>query len=170
MFNKNIYLIMKKFTIPFFLLLLLGCSKENVTEKSDPRLEGMRMTQSKEVYNEAARQRGTENFSASFEIMEVKRSGDLLKITVGHAYACKGGFEVIWDGQVMESFPYQIRLFIKFNAKCTTEPTITLMVMENLEIDLAKLINDKGVLENSVIHVSNASSIQDVYSDEPVSN
>jgi hypothetical protein len=169
MFNtKKSFTMKKMLTLPFIFLLLLGCNKE-MTEVNDPSLSGLRMTKNKDIFNEAARKRGEENFSAPFEIVDVKRTGEMLRITVGHGYACQGEFEVIWDGLVMESYPCQTQFFVKFNAKCTTEPAIMLMVMETLEIDLSK-VTDYHVFKTCIIHVSNASSIQDVYTDEPVSN
>lgn len=162
---------MKKL-IPFLMLSLVAfaCKDEAANEVDRRPVNGVLLTNSDEAYDEAAKRRSQSEYSARFEIEEVSRNGTSLNIKVSHAHACQGDFEVIWDGSVMESYPMQIRLFVKFNAVCDEGPHIMMLDIKTLEVDLMQLIGDEELINESVFHVSNASSVQDVRYEETTSD
>jgi hypothetical protein len=127
----------------------------------------------KNKFEEAANLRTTD-FSNIFSIDHVKRADNTLFVQLSHAKGCEGSFDIIWNGAVMESYPMQISLFIKFNATgCRTdEPGES--ISKIIAINLVQFIGDENLIKNTVFQISNASSIQDVKCegncDETVSN
>lgn len=162
-------------TIVAVLCLSLGCSEKNepATEpgnNTNAQSDGLKITNNQDAYNKAAEKRANESFSAPFEIISVSRTGHIMTIEVGYGVACDGDFEVIWNGAIRESAPPQTTLFLKYDATCSDGPTIMMLEIQTLEVDLKELIEDDYLIENAIIHVANASSDQDVSCDSSVSD
>ena len=156
------------------LLTAISCSKDENDEK-DPTpvtIEKGNYTFLKNtgLYREAQRDR-SESYSAPFEIEEVKRTGDIMEITVSFPAGCETNkFEVIWDGTIMESYPPQTRIFVKRTASgCAGTDEIT---TEVLSVDLEALIfkGHDEQLKEAIIIVSNASKKPDTQNSDNVSS
>jgi hypothetical protein len=96
-----------------------------------------------------------ENGPATFEIIDITRNGDMLTIAV------KGGcmehdFQVVWDGEILLSYPAQINLVIHNSSPttCGTDKEF------NVQVDIRKII-EKPDPKGYVFHVANGSVKRD---------
>lgn len=157
---------MKKNLICYLLLILIGftTSCQDELEASDPILSKgpVNYYKDKARFDEADRLR-SEAYSSPFSIDHVQRMGDTLNVEISYAKGCEGTFDVIWDGAIMESYPMQANLFLKFNATgCPTDFILGETVRKMITIDLVGFIGDEKLVKETIFHVSNASSLQDV--------
>ncbi|MEO0333776.1 MAG: hypothetical protein AAF223_19230 [Bacteroidota bacterium] len=150
--------------IGLFLLLFTACQEDpEVTAPADESpQEEVNFHRDKALFEEAAQLR-SESYSSPFTIDYVGREENTLKVEVSYPKGCEGTFDVIWDGIVMESYPMQACLFLKFSATdCPTEFIHEDAEKKAIVIDLVALIGDESLVNETIFHVSNASSLQDV--------
>ena len=93
-----------------------------------------------------------------FEIKNIKREGDLLKIDV--LGGCEPeAYKVVWDGLILESNPALVRLVVSY------EPTLTIQclvpVSPTLTVDLKKLLGNRYTPNGYTFTVLNASKMED---------
>ena len=93
-----------------------------------------------------------------FEIKNIKREGNLLKIEVlGGCEPEK--YKVVWDGVILESNPAQVKLVVSY------EPTLQINclapVNPTLTVDLKRLIGNNYTPNGYTFTVSNASKVED---------
>ena len=140
--------------IPF---LMSACNKEEGEDVNMKVEDNYNFYTSNSMYNEAQHLRSDE-YSDLFEIESVERKDNDLYVTISYNDNCdQNEFNVIWNGTVMESYPYQIGLIITREAgNCSAEDEI---VTETLVIDLAELIGDEVLVNETLFHVANGSKL-----------
>lgn len=153
----------KKYVITMLAIILLlagACSKDTTKKDSsnDTRIfdKGNYTFQiSAKSYNDAMEKRSGD-YSASFDIVKVERTGDTLNIMVSFLQGCDvNKFDVIWNGLELETYPVTIALIVKRTAEnCgTLGDTIT----QVLSINLVECLSDSSLIKDARILVSNAS-------------
>jgi hypothetical protein len=142
-----------------FFLLTVSCSKElsKVNDDSAYKLDkgDFSVVVNDEIFDQAKQNRSAA-FSDDFEIESVKRSNDTLQVTLVVIGDCdKDLFEVIWNGNIMESYPEQTVFLLKRNSEnCKF---IYIKKRLTLNIDLGEILKDKELAKRIVVTVSNAS-------------
>jgi hypothetical protein len=82
-------------------------------------------------------ERGSNSFCNSpISIVGLKREGDMLTIQVRRNGNCKGGYRLVWNGSVQESFPERVQLYLypEFTGCSLSGDS----VVEEIKIDLKK--------------------------------
>ena len=167
------------FSLIWVVFLITACNQDDALDVKYPtpkQGENFKFFTSDEMYNDALGKRSGD-YSAPFEILDVAAvkdnlpSGhDFLLVTVEYDESCEGEFEVIWDGRIMESYPVQTHLIMKYNAECSgTDQKTT----EIIALDLDEFIGDALLVDEAVFHLLNASKINtdnDVDYDATTSN
>lgn len=134
-------------------ILALLCSSCKKSEKNTETALDKNLIVSAEKYAKllADRTEGT----GSFTIEDVNRNEEILTISV------KGGcseenFQLVWNGQILLSYPGQIHLVLHHNAEadCDTQRQF------NIKVNLRKILG-KHDPKDYVIHVANGSLKQD---------
>lgn len=137
-----------------FALFVIGCQQMNI---SDPvPIDGEKnvklvIDQTTFQKAEAKRVQG-QGESDPFKIEKVERVGDSLIITVSYGGGCqKHTFDLIWDGQILLSYPPQINLLIAHHAN---GDACKQLVTESLKISLKEMFgNDDYSTQNYVFNV-----------------
>ncbi|NJN25324.1 MAG: hypothetical protein HC819_04770 [Cyclobacteriaceae bacterium] len=171
---------MKKKLFFCLLLILIGSitsCQDDLEATNEPIILGsepVNFYKNKAMFDEASRLR-SDDYSSPFSIDHIQRTGDTLKVEVSYAKGCEGTFHVIWDGAIMESYPMQATLFLKFQATgCPNKFILDETVRKVITIDLVGFIGDEQLVKETIFHVANASSLQGVTCegncDETVSN
>jgi hypothetical protein len=149
----------KKLNIMFFIIIIMftgiACSKNNNTLV--PSNDGIDVQTNSSKFNSLLSARTTYK-GQPFEIKNINRDGDLLKIEV--LGGCEPDmYRVVWDGVVLESNPAQVRLVVSY------EPTLQINclvpVNPTLTVDLKKLIGSNYTPNGYTFTVSNASKEED---------
>jgi len=157
---------MKKINFLLFLSMMIvficGCQNSDTVGGDDltPK-EGTNFSfyTSQKLYQEAEAQRSLE-YSNSFEIVDVETIDNQMNITVSYVAGCETNkFDLIWDGVLMESYPYQTRIAVRRTAtNCPAEGEIR---NEVLSVDLVEFIGDIVTEEPILFHVVNSSKLPD---------
>ena len=142
-------------------MLVFSCSKDEtgLIDKNPYSVEKDNYTflKNADTYQEVQRKRLEDGLS-DFEIEKVERTGNSIEITVLISNQCTvNEFEVIWDGNIMESYPPQTRIFVnRITDGCNDSGETETMV---LVVDLEELIfkDNDPQLEEAIVIVSNAS-------------
>jgi hypothetical protein len=98
----------------------------------------------------------------TFEIERIVRESTFLTVTV-EGGCNESSFKFIWDGRIAESYPMQTWLVLvheKNTSYCSDQSKFT------LNLDLAKLINSTGDVNDFIFHVANGSVKQDFAIDQ----
>ena len=153
------------FSLIWVVLLTIACNQDDTADVKTPtpkQGENFKFFASDEMYNDALGKRSGD-YSAPFEILDVAAvkdslptGHDFLLVTVEYDESCEGEFEVIWDGRIMESYPVQTHLIMKYNAACSNTNQKTI---ETIAIDLDEFIGDALLVDEAVFHLLNASKI-----------
>lgn len=137
-------------------LLFTACQKEKHAPANDQplRLEA-NLVMDKHLFTSANRER---NATDAFEIIEVKRQGDVLEVKV------KGGgtaesFQFIWDGSILLSYPGSIQLLLKCDHSNQDFNADKELV---LSVNLQKILGTKHKAGDFYFNVINGSKIQTV--------
>lgn len=157
---------MKFITLMFAALIftLPACQKSEDEGKDggkyilrDPKAgEGFILFTEKPLYDKLAIA-GTSEKGKNFVIESVKIEGDYLHVKVSYAEGCSTDlFDVVWDGMVMESYPYQIHLVLKLNpGECTDKQA---QVTKELSIHVKDYVGDFATANPTIFSVLNAST------------
>lgn len=158
--KKNIF-----FCLIMMLMAIITSCQDDLEAHEEPILLGtdpVNFYKNKVMFDEASSLR-SEDFSSPFSIDHMQRIGDTLKVEVSYAKGCEGTFHVIWDGAIMESYPLQATLFLKFHATdCPNNFIQDETVRKVITIDLVEFIGDDQLVKETIFHVANASSLQGV--------
>lgn len=126
--------------------------KKSATEDDEQILDA-NLIKSATKYESLLRNRGTEK--GTFEITTLSRDKEILNFSI------KGGcqaedFKVVWDGQIMLSYPAQVRLVVYNTAQetCGTDKEF------NLSINLKKMLQQPDAGE-FIVHLANGSVKRD---------
>jgi len=143
--------------LPLMVMVLLmstACEKnDGPVDTTTLRVLEANLLESANLFNSALRERNTEH---SFEILDIKRSDNILKVKV------RGGgseelFRFIWDGRIQESHPMGIMLVLKYdNSAGDFDLNNELVISVNLE---KILVNAKN-LQDYHFYVLNGSKVQ----------
>ena len=152
-------IIQKNVRIVFVLLILtfigIACSKNEVA--TIPINGDVNVQTNSSKFNTLLSARTTYK-GEPFEIKNIKREGDLLKIDV--LGGCEPEYyKVFWDGVILESNPALVKLVVSY------EPTLTIKclvpISPTLTVDLKKLLGSRYTPNGYTFTVSNASKIED---------
>ena len=99
-----------------------------------------------------------ENYKGEhFEITDIKRADNLLKISVEGPCDTEG-YTIVWDGTVNFSEPPVAKIVVNYSSKSEVQ---CLAIMKRIiEVDLKDAFGNKYV-ENMLVEISNASKVQD---------
>lgn len=143
----------EKLIIVFILFFTIACDNNEAIGNDMNTLDKINLIidQQKFLNADANRRNGNVNNSDSFEIKNIEREGDILKVQVSYSGGCKNHtFDVLWGASVLLSHPCQINLILKHDAN---NDLCEAYITEILEIDLAKLIGDNESKNNCVYNV-----------------
>src|SRR5688572_8573070 len=96
------------------ILLFIGSACQDDPNSTDPPVDEkgpVNLYKDKTKFDEAARLRSS-TYSAPFTIDRIQRNADILEVEVSFAQGCEGTFDVIWNGELMYSYPMQANLFL----------------------------------------------------------
>jgi hypothetical protein len=156
---------MKNFQI--IILIILGwmtnaCNQnqEATPQPTDEQQNSQVMyVKNAELTQQAFEKRGSEENSDPFEIIEVYKGADNLKVKVRYSGGCKEHhFQAVWNGVMLFTEPPLIHLILLHKAN---DDNCEALVEEIITIDYQKLIGE-DFSGNVVVNVSNGSSQQDV--------
>lgn len=173
---------MKKSILMAFVALLFtagACKKNNsdndlerggkqyVSKEPKPG-EGYLMLTEKSLYDKVKLASGDEKGKA-FELKKVSRDGNTLIVSVSYPTSCDGvSFDVIWDGNVMLSYPYKINLVLKMNAEdCGANQE---KINKDLKINITDYIGNFAANNETVFSVINASTKKETNNDSTRNN
>lgn len=145
-------------------------------EPASVKGENFTFYKSQDMYNDLHKigREGKEEVGASFEITDVwhsdKDDTKYLQVEVTHKKTCDDQFEIVWDGQIAESYPYHMGFLVKLNTEDC--PDLDKTTTDRLSLDLYEALGDQKYLadEEVIFHVYNISSDQSTDYDKPVSN
>lgn len=110
------------------------------------------------AFLEASANRSSDN-SVPFSIENVSRNGNNLMIDVSYE-GPDGMWSLIWNGEILESYPKQIWLILKLERNSTSASGNK--NDKRLEINLEHLLGFTPGNEEVVLYISNGSSDQDI--------
>lgn len=142
-----------KFIVVAVLFFITACDNNTEIEDDTNNLAEVDLIidQQKFLKADADRKKGDGDNSDSFEIQNVKRDGDILKVQVSYSGGCeKHIFDVLYEGTVLLSHPCQIKIILKHDAN---NDSCEAQLTEILEIDLVKLIGDNESKDACVYNV-----------------
>ena len=145
--------------VAFLFLIVLSisfsCNREN-NISPDPDNGPLVQTNGTEYSKLLA---GREAFDGTpFEITKVTREGNSLKIDVTGGGGIEN-YKVVWDGQLMLSYPMQARLVVAYDTPDGAQDTA--MHDYTLEVDLQKLFGNSANASEVIVHLANGSKKQD---------
>lgn len=128
---------------------------------------------SQAMYKEL-QENNSDELSEEFTILDVNRididGGLFLEIEIEHQI-CEPDKKIIWNGDVADSHPPQVFLFLKLLPEGTcTEGENVGRKNEILLLDIDDFIKDEYTAKNAIFSVTNASTKETVNGDEPVSS
>jgi|GEM_PF-616901 len=133
--------IMSLYLVLFLGIVVLSCDREDNDPLPGDGEGRINLRVGSELFNDLENKRRDgkgEEESADFDILEVSREGNLLKVSVSYEGGCDDHtFEVVWDGVVLEIFPCRTGLLLSH--KKDSDGGCNKVVNEILEIDLADL-------------------------------
>jgi hypothetical protein len=150
--------------------LLVSCRNEDPVNpaQAEPTEELDRnLTLSPAAFRQAMESR-EQSDGITFTIEEVKRVGDELRIHV-RGGCSEESFKVIWDGNVLKSFPMQVYLVLthaQSGDNCQDAEDFF------ISIDLKRIVGPEADLSHYIFHVANGSIVQDAVTgpDETISS
>ncbi|MDR6806949.1 hypothetical protein J2Y45_004141 [Dyadobacter sp. BE34] len=145
--------------VAFLFLIVLSisfsCNREN-NISPDPDNGPLVQTNGTEYSKLLA---GREDFDGTpFEITKVTREGNSLKIDVTGGGGIEN-YKVVWDGQLMLSYPMQARLVVAYDTPDGAQDAA--MHDYTLEVDLQKLFGNSANASEVIVHLANGSKKQD---------
>lgn len=151
------------FLLALVCLVVLSCQNDSTVDQEPPKKgDNFTFFESKSLYHEALEKRSGD-YSAPFEIKKVERvkgagdaEHDFIHITVEHNKECSGDFELIWSGAVMESYPPQTHIAVRYQATCRDSGQLVQTV---LSVDLDTFIGDEELVEIAMFHILNTSKM-----------
>lgn len=137
------------------LLTITSCKPEATEPTPDKSTVAFEVSETR--YN-AIMQARTAGTSRHFEIKEVKRENDMLKIYV--TGGCVGSnYKVVWDGIIRKSYPLTVNLVVSLEHGTGIECAAELDHM--LEVDLKEKFGSLYNANELYVQVSNGSKIYD---------
>jgi hypothetical protein len=137
------------------LFISFSCNREN-NISPDPDNGPLVQTNGTEYSKLLA---GREDFDGTpFEITKVTRDGNSLKIDVTGGGGIEN-YKVVWDGQLMLSYPMQARLVVAYDTPDGAQDAA--MHDYTLEVDLQKLFGNSANASEVIVHLANGSKKQD---------
>jgi hypothetical protein len=147
----------------FFGLLLTGLSFSCNKSELNPSPNSKAKIKADEIYYKSLMSSRTTYKGESFEILDVKREGQILKITV-EGPCDENGYEVVWDGIInfiepTFSVPMTVNLAVAY--KAVSQIQCLAIMKHTIELDLVKVVGEKEYRKDMNVKVSNASKVDD---------
>ena len=147
---KKLFLILTS-----LVLFNVSCKKEDLVASEGDVIKANVSTSESEFAGLIA---ARENYQGEhFEITDIKRAENILKITVEGPCDTEG-YNVVWDGTVNYSEPPIAKIVVNYSSKY--EVQCLAIMRRTIEVDLKEAFGNKYV-ENMIVEISNASKVQD---------
>ena len=140
----------------FFAILFISISCNKDDQRSDLLAtgEGLTMIVDQEKFQQMTSLRkgsNGEKVSDSFEILNLEREGNNLKVDVRYNGGCvEHSFELIWDGGIMESYPCQIHFIMSHNSN---NDQCDGVIEETLILDIEEFIGNNAQANSCIMSV-----------------
>jgi hypothetical protein len=131
--------------------LLFACNSDDAAPLGDPK-ELLVQTNAEEFARLLAAREKHEG--PTFEIKDLKREGNILKITV-EGPGSVASYKVVWDGVLFESYPAMARIVVAYTR--TGEVQHEAIMTHELTIDLKELFGPNIDPADVTVNVSNGS-------------
>jgi hypothetical protein len=149
---KNIKItIQSLFLVVVTAFLLFACNDKDAPPLGDPKELQVQTNAEEFARLLAARE---QHEGPTFEIKDLKRDGNILKITV-EGPGSVASYKVVWDGVLLESYPAQARIVLAYSR--TGEIQHEAILTHELTIDLKELFGPNIDPADVTVHVSNGS-------------
>ena len=139
------------------IMLIISISALNYSCKKSPGDDELvldkNLTKSAKKYQ--ALVAGRDGQKGNFDITNVERTGDILTVTTRGGCSADD-FSVVWNGEILLSYPAQVKLVIYKNSSTTCAPGTVV----NVKIDLTKIMTDPNG-KDFIFHVANGSIKED---------
>ncbi|MEZ4970425.1 MAG: hypothetical protein R2814_12370 [Flavobacteriaceae bacterium] len=172
---------MKKYSlnsVPTYLLiglivsiLSLGCEKNRDEDKIGLGLHNYKLQSgsytfyaSSEHYLQTNIKRGDEKFcQVETKISKISREGNILTLEIVKPIDCEVNYEIIWDGEIKESYPMQCNLFV-YALPGNCNKMLFGASIETLVINIEEVLKDidKSTLSDINFTIKDACSYRDV--------